>query len=100
MPPMELELKENDLISIINPKCPQCGSHNVVKNGTCKRTMDQYSAEVYCFSHLRTKLKKNYDPVPAISPPFLSFIFLSLLNILAFSIFDSRILSSSSGLPR
>ena len=40
---MELELKENDLISIINPKCPQCGSHNVVKNGTCKRTMENGS---------------------------------------------------------
>ena len=36
----ELELKENDLISIMNPQCPQCGSHNVVKNGTCKRTME------------------------------------------------------------
>jgi hypothetical protein len=35
MPHMELELKENDLISFINPKCPQCGSHNVVKNCSC-----------------------------------------------------------------
>ena len=43
MPHMELELKENDLISIINPKCPHCGSHNVVKNGTCKRTMENGS---------------------------------------------------------
>ncbi|MCL4341574.1 MAG: hypothetical protein M1431_05730 [Candidatus Thermoplasmatota archaeon] len=31
---MDMELKENDLISFMNPMCPHCGSRNVVKNGT------------------------------------------------------------------
>ena len=35
VPMMNLELKENDLISFMNPVCPQCSSKNVVKNGTC-----------------------------------------------------------------
>ena len=54
---------------------------------------------VYCFSQFWTTHEKNYDTVPAVSPPFRSFIFLSLLNILALSIFDSLILRSSSGFP-
>ena len=54
---------------------------------------------VYCFSQFWTIYEKNYEMVPAVSPPFRSFIFLSLLNILAFSIFDSLILRSSSGFP-
>ena len=37
---MDLELKENDLISFMNPICPQCRSKNVVRNGTCSRTME------------------------------------------------------------
>ena len=32
IPIMELELKENDLISFMNPMCPHCGSRKVVKN--------------------------------------------------------------------
>ena len=40
VPMMNLELKENDLISFMNPVCPQCNSKNVVKNGTCFRTME------------------------------------------------------------
>ena len=40
VPMMDLELKENDLISFMNPVCPQCNSKNVVKNGTCFRTME------------------------------------------------------------
>ena len=39
-PMMDLELKENDLISFMNPMCPHCGSRNVVKNGTCLRRME------------------------------------------------------------
>ena len=39
-PGMDLELKENDLISFMNPVCPQCSSKNVVRNGTCSRTME------------------------------------------------------------
>ena len=41
VPMMDLELKENDLISFMNPVCPQCNSKNVVKNGTCFR-MQRY----------------------------------------------------------
>ena len=40
IPMMDMELKENDLISFMNPICPHCGSRNVVKNGTCIRTME------------------------------------------------------------
>ena len=40
VPMMDIELKENDLISFMNPVCPQCSSKNVVKNGTCFRTME------------------------------------------------------------
>ena len=38
--PMDVELKENDLISFLSPMSPQCRSRNVVKNGTCLRTME------------------------------------------------------------
>ena len=40
IPMMDMELKENDLISFMNPICPHCGSKNVVKNGTCIRKLD------------------------------------------------------------
>ena len=40
IPMMDLELRENDLISFMNPMCPQCRSKNVVRNGTCLRTME------------------------------------------------------------
>ena len=40
IPMMDMELKEDDLISFMNPICPHCGSKNVVKNGTCIRTME------------------------------------------------------------
>ncbi len=40
IPMMDVELKENDLISFMNPMCPQCRSRNVVRNGTCLRTME------------------------------------------------------------
>ena len=40
IPMMDIELKENDLISFMNPMCPQCRSRNVVRNGTCLRTME------------------------------------------------------------
>ena len=40
VPMMDMELKENDLISFMNPMCPQCHSRNVVKNCTCIRTME------------------------------------------------------------
>lgn len=40
IPMMDLELKENDLISFMNPMCPNCSSRNVVKNGTCIRKLD------------------------------------------------------------
>jgi len=39
-PVMDLELKENDLISFMNPACPQCSSKRVLGNGTCFRTME------------------------------------------------------------
>ena len=72
-------------------ECPECHSH-LKRKGSRKRIM-------YCFSQFWTIYEKNYETVPAVSPPFRSFIFLSLLNILAFSIFDSLILRSSSGFP-
>jgi hypothetical protein len=40
IPMMDMELKENNLISFMNPMCPQCRSRNVVRNGTCLRTME------------------------------------------------------------
>ena len=40
IPMMDMELKENDLICFMNPMCPQCRSKNVVRNGTCLRTME------------------------------------------------------------
>ena len=40
IPMMDLELKENDLISYMSPMCPHCGSKNVVKNGTCIRKLE------------------------------------------------------------
>ena len=40
IPMMDMELRENDLISFMNPMCPQCRSKNVVRNGTCLRTME------------------------------------------------------------
>lgn len=38
---MDVELRENDLISLMNPMCPQCPSKKVVRNGTCLRTMEK-----------------------------------------------------------
>ena len=38
-PGMDLELEEDDLISFMNPICPQCSSRDIVKNGTCSRIM-------------------------------------------------------------
>ena len=43
-PSMDLELKENDLISFMNPVCPQCRSKNVVK----KRNMFKDHGKRYC----------------------------------------------------
>ena len=40
IPMMDMELRENDLISFMNPMCLQCRSKNVVKNGTCLRTTE------------------------------------------------------------
>jgi len=40
IPMMDLELREHDLISYMNPVCPQCHSKNVVKNGTCNRKLE------------------------------------------------------------
>ena len=40
IPMMDMELRENDLITFMNPMCPQCRSKNVVRNGTCLRTME------------------------------------------------------------
>ena len=40
IPMMDLELKDQDLISYMNPMCPQCLSRNVVKNGTCIRKLE------------------------------------------------------------
>ena len=40
IPMMDLELKDHDLISYLNPMCPQCLSRNVVKNGTCIRKLE------------------------------------------------------------
>ena len=37
IPMMDMELRENDLISFMNPMCPQCRSKNVVRNGTVFR---------------------------------------------------------------
>lgn len=40
VPMLEIELIENDLISYMNPLCPKCNSKNIVKNGTCTKTME------------------------------------------------------------
>ena len=40
IPVVDIELKQNGLISYMNPACPKCSSRNVVKNGTCARTME------------------------------------------------------------
>jgi transposase-like protein len=40
IPMMDLELKENDLISFMNPMCPNWDSRNVVKNWTCMRKLE------------------------------------------------------------
>lgn len=40
IPMMDIELKENDLISFINPICPHCSSKNVVKNGIYIRKLE------------------------------------------------------------
>ncbi len=40
IPMMDMELKENDLVCFMNPMCPQCRSRNVVRNGTCLRTLE------------------------------------------------------------
>ena len=40
IPMMDLELRNHDLISYMNPMCPQCLSRNVVKNGTCVRKLE------------------------------------------------------------
>ena len=54
---------------------------------------------LYCLSRFWTNHEKNYDTVPAVSPPFRSSIFLSFLNIPAFSIFDSLTASRTSSSP-
>ena len=41
IPVMDLEMKKNDLISFMNPMCPNCGSKNVVRNGTCIRKREK-----------------------------------------------------------
>lgn len=40
IPVIDMELKENDLVSFINPACPQCSSKRVSRNGTCTRTLE------------------------------------------------------------
>ena len=40
IPMMELEMRENDLISYMNPMCPQCHSRKVLKNGTYIRKLE------------------------------------------------------------
>lgn len=55
--------------------------------------------KLYCLSQFWTDRKKNYDTVPAVSPPFLLVIFASLLKTLAFSIFASLMASRTSGFP-
>ena len=40
IPMMDLELRNHDLISYMNPMCPQCLSRNIVKNGTCVRKLE------------------------------------------------------------
>ena len=37
---MDMELKENDLITFMNPMWHECLSRNAVKNITCLRTME------------------------------------------------------------
>ena len=40
IPMMDLELREHDLISYMNPICPQCLSRNIVRDGTCIRKLE------------------------------------------------------------
>ena len=40
IPMMNMELRENDLISFMNPMCPECRPKNVVRNGTCLRALE------------------------------------------------------------
>ena len=56
IPMMGLELKENDLVSFMNPMCPYCGSRNVVKNGTCISKLDNgtvFRVQGYIFNDCR-----------------------------------------------
>jgi len=39
-PVMDMELKENDIISFMSPTCPQCSPKRVSRNGTCFRAME------------------------------------------------------------
>ena len=49
IPMMDMELRENDLISFMNPMCPQCRSKNVVRNGTVFR-VQRYICRDYSYS--------------------------------------------------
>ena len=53
----------------------------------------------YSFTDFWTNSEKNYETVPAISPPFLLSIFFSLRNSFAFSIFASLTARRTSGSP-
>ncbi len=43
VPMVDVELKQNDLISFMDPMCPHCGSRNVAKNGTWRGHGELYS---------------------------------------------------------
>lgn len=49
---VDMELKENDLISFMNTMCPQCRSRNVIRNGTCLRKMENgtYIRDVHSYT--------------------------------------------------
>ena len=72
IPMMDLELKENDLITFMNPMCPQCRSRNVVKNGTCLRTMENGTmfgdisagtADIHSSQGLRPTVMESITPM-------------------------------------
>ena len=55
-PMMNIELKENDLIGITNPICPNCNSRNALRKGTCLRTMETgkvFRVQRYIYSPCR-----------------------------------------------
>ena len=49
----------NDLISFMNPMCPQCFSKGVVKNGTCMMMCSLYCLDTYRREYILLEVDKG-----------------------------------------